>query len=133
MWQHNSISSGYNGCPMSILFGLAVGEEDLNIGSLLRIKQKAHAQQWVSQAVLTVDSRFSHRQVLVRLRIAIFMYASTKSHASGKSKNPYFRIMRKRSDVSFDADSESPHMTFGKNATLRSYRRKTAFFEVTWS
>ena len=31
------------------------------------------------------------------------------------------------SDVFFDADSESPHMTLGKNATLRSYRRKTVF------
>ena len=30
----------------------------------------------------------------------------------------------------FDADSESPHMTLGKNATLKSYRRKAAF---TWS
>ena len=31
------------------------------------------------------------------------------------------------SDVFFDADSESPHMTQGKNATLRSYRLKTVF------
>ena len=30
--------------------------------------------------------------------------ASTKSHASGKSKNPYFRILRKGSDVFLDAD-----------------------------
>ena len=62
MWQHNS--SGYNGCPMSILVGFAVGEENLNIGSLLRIKPTAHAQPWLSQTLLTVDSRFSHLQVL---------------------------------------------------------------------
>ena len=37
--------------------------------------------------------------------------ASTKSHASGKIKNPYFGILRIASDVFFDADSESPHMT----------------------
>ena len=54
-------------------------------------------------------------------------FASTKSHASGKIKNPYFGILSIASDVFFDADSESPHMTLGKNATLRSYRRKTAF------
>ena len=36
---------------------------------------------------------------------------STKSHASGKFKNPYFRILRIGSGVFFDADSESPHMT----------------------
>ena len=35
--------------------------------------------------------------------------------------------MRIASDVFFDADSESPHMTLGKNATLTSYSRKTAF------
>ena len=34
-----------------------------------------------------------------------------KSHASGKSKSPYFRISRIGSDVFFDADFESPHMT----------------------
>ena len=56
-----------------------------------------------------------------------FKDASTKSHASGKSKNPYFCILRIGSDVYFDADSESPHMAWGKNAALRSYRRKTAF------
>ena len=51
------------------------------------------------------------------------------AHASWKSKNSYFRILRKGSDVFFGADSESPHMTYGKNAsaTLRSYRRKIAF------
>ena len=53
--------------------------------------------------------------------------ASTKSHASGKIKNRSFRILRMGSDVFFDADSESPHMTQGKNATLRSYRPKTVF------
>ena len=39
--------------------------------------------------------------------------ASAKSHASGKSKNPYFRILRVGADVFFDADSESrsPHIT----------------------
>ena len=37
--------------------------------------------------------------------------ASTKSHASGKIKNRSFRILRMGSDVFFDADSESPHMT----------------------
>ena len=39
--------------------------------------------------------------------------ASTKSHASssGKIKNRSFRVLRMRSDVFFDADSESPHMT----------------------
>ena len=31
------------------------------------------------------------------------------------------------SDVFFDADSDAPHMTQGKNATLRSYRLKTVF------
>ena len=35
----------------------------------------------------------------------------TKSHASGKSKNPYYRIMRIESEVFFGADSKSPHMT----------------------
>ena len=40
-----------------------------------------------------------------------FTYASTKSHASGKIKNRSFRILRMGSDVFFDADSESPHMT----------------------
>ena len=37
--------------------------------------------------------------------------ASTKSHASGKSKNPYFRNLMIRSDVFFDADFDAPHMT----------------------
>ena len=37
--------------------------------------------------------------------------ASTKSHASGKIENPYFRILRVVSDVFFDADSDAPHMT----------------------
>ena len=37
--------------------------------------------------------------------------ASTKSHASGKIKNRYFRILKIGSNVFFDADSESPHMT----------------------
>ena len=37
--------------------------------------------------------------------------ASTKSHASGKIKNRYFRILRKGSNVFFDADSDAPHMT----------------------
>ena len=37
--------------------------------------------------------------------------ASTKSHASEKIKNHYFRTLRMGSDVFFDADSESPHMT----------------------
>ena len=37
--------------------------------------------------------------------------ASAKSHASGKIKNRSFRILRMGSDVFFDADSESPHMT----------------------
>ena len=55
--------------------------------------------------------------------------ASTKSHASEKikTKSPYSGILRIASDVFFDADSESPHMTQGKNATLTSYSRKTAF------
>ena len=57
--------------------------------------------------------------------------ASTKSHASGKSKNPYYRILGKGSDVFFGADTESPQMTQGKNATLMSYRQITAFIEVT--
>ena len=35
--------------------------------------------------------------------------ASTKSHASGKIKIRYFRILR--SGVFFDADSDAPHMT----------------------
>ena len=33
-------------------------------------------------------------------------------------------------DVIFDANSESPRMTYGKNATLRSYGRKSDFM---WS
>ena len=37
--------------------------------------------------------------------------ASTKSHASEKIKNHYFRTLRIGSDVFFDADSKSPHMT----------------------
>ena len=37
--------------------------------------------------------------------------ASTKSHANGKIKNRSFRISRMGSDVFFDADFESPHMT----------------------
>ena len=37
--------------------------------------------------------------------------ASTKSHASEKIKSPYSGILRIASDVFFDADSESPHMT----------------------
>ena len=53
--------------------------------------------------------------------------ASTNSHASGKSKNPYFRILRIRSDVFFDADSESSDMALGKNPTLRCYRRIMLF------
>ena len=36
-------------------------------------------------------------------------HASAKSHASVKSKNPYFRILRMGSDVFFDADSKEPH------------------------
>ena len=43
--------------------------------------------------------------------IAVLCVSSTKSHASGKIKNRYFRILRMGSDVFFDADSESPHMT----------------------
>ena len=57
----------------------------------------------------------------------VLVSASTKSHASEKIKNPYFGNVRIASDVFFDADSESPHMTYGKNAILRNYRRKTAF------
>ena len=57
----------------------------------------------------------------------MYTAASTKSHASGKIKNRSFRILRMKSDVFFYADSESPHMTKGKNATLRSYRRKLFF------
>ena len=38
-------------------------------------------------------------------------HASAKSHASGKIKNPYFRILWIASDVFFDADSKEPHMT----------------------
>ena len=47
----------------------------------------------------------------------------------GFLKIEYFGILKAGSYVFFDADSESPHMTYGrgKNATLRSYRRKTAF------
>ena len=41
----------------------------------------------------------------------VLLFASTKSHASGKIKNRYFRILRKGSGVFFDADSESPHVT----------------------
>ena len=41
----------------------------------------------------------------------IRLLASTKSHASGKIKNRSFRILRMGSNVFFDADSESPHMT----------------------
>ena len=37
--------------------------------------------------------------------------ASTKSHASEKIKNPYFDILKIASDVFFDADSKSPHIT----------------------
>ena len=37
--------------------------------------------------------------------------ASSKSHANGKIRNRSFRILRIGSDVFFDADSESPHMT----------------------
>ena len=36
---------------------------------------------------------------------------STKSYANGKIKNRSFRILRMGSDVFFDADFESPHMT----------------------
>ena len=39
----------------------------------------------------------------------LIISAITKSHASGKSKSAYFRILRKLSDVFFDADSKSPH------------------------
>ena len=46
---------------------------------------------------------------------------------TGKIKNRSFRIFRMGPDVFFDADSKSPHMTKGKNATLRSYKRKTVF------
>ena len=46
---------------------------------------------------------------LERAHVAIV--ASTKSHASEKIKSPYFGIVRIASDVFFDADSESPHMT----------------------
>ena len=42
---------------------------------------------------------------------AVCDFASTKSHASGKIKNRSFRILRMGSDVFFDADPESPHMT----------------------
>ena len=60
-----------------------------------------------------------------------FTHASTKSHASGKIKTRYFRILRIGSDVFFDADFDAPHMTWSKNTTLRSYRQKTAFIEAT--
>ena len=40
-----------------------------------------------------------------------FVPANTKSHANGKIKNRYFRILRMGSGVFFDADSDSPHMT----------------------
>ena len=36
---------------------------------------------------------------------------STKSHANEKIKIHYFRTLRMRFDVFFDADSESAHMT----------------------
>ena len=46
------------------------------------------------------------------LGLRVRLCASTKSHASGKIKNRSFRILRiGSSDVFFDADSESPHMT----------------------
>ena len=44
---------------------------------------------------------------------------TTKSHASGKIKNRSFRILRIGSDVFFDADSESPHMTLTGDARPR--------------
>ena len=45
------------------------------------------------------------------LTFAGVLCASTKSHANGKFKNRYFRILRMGSDVFFDANSDSPHMT----------------------
>ena len=56
-----------------------------------------------------------HKTVLAR-GVDRFCYtlkvsASTKSHASGKIKIRYFRNLRIRSGVFFDADSDAPHMT----------------------
>ena len=59
---------------------------------------------------------------------------TTKSLAKEFSKIlifEYFGYLRIGIDVFFDADSESPRMTWGKNATLRRYGRKIYFDVVT--
>ena len=63
------------------------------------------------------DSDFSNcmdklQEMITLKMIGIQMCtASANSHASGKIKNHYIRILRMESDVFFDAESESPHMT----------------------
>ena len=61
-------------------------------------------------------------------------YTNTKSLAKEFSKIlilEYFGFLKTGGNVFFDAYSESPRMTYGKNATLRSYGRKTAYQVVT--
>ena len=56
--------------------------------------------------IVFVDSRtVSCKPIIFKYMLG---FASTKSHASGKIRHHYFRILRTGSDVFFDADSESP-------------------------
>ena len=56
---------------------------------------------------------------------------SILNHSTLEIKNPSQKGLRIFKtwwiDVFSNADSEKPHMTVGKNASLMSYRRKTAF------
>ena len=62
------------------------------------------------------------------------LFAHTKSLAKEFSEIltfEYFGYLKIGFDVFFNINSESPYMTWGKNATLKSYGQKTNFGVVT--
>ena len=63
------------------------------------------------QALQVQSCKYSSSLFKLLVILNLIDFASTKSHASGKIKNRYFRIFRLGSDVFFDADSDAPHMT----------------------
>ena len=85
-----------------------------------------HRQSWLRFPPNTDEEVHScwALYVLVHINTESY-YANIKSLPSQKGENSvfeYFRILREGSEV-----FESPHMMYGKNATLRGYRQKTAY------
>ena len=70
----------------------------------------SHLGLSVPNQVLTHGAR-GHARRSRRALLCQTLSASTKSHASEKNKNSDFDILSIASDVFFDADSKSPHMT----------------------